>query len=131
MEDLKALLHRYILQEDNTIIFLGRVYKPGEILRMVIILGGYLLLRPYILKMQAKFQERDHAREIDPTEESSHAAMGARRRKPAGEETDDEDDDSWGAKLKRKQKAEALAKAKLLEEENDSDDEIAEYLDKE
>lgn len=130
MEDLKALLHRYILQEDNTIIFLGRVYKPGEILRMVIILGGYLLLRPYILKMQAKFQERDHAREIDPTEESSHAAMGARR-KPAGEETDDEDDDSWGAKLKRKQKAEALAKAKLLEEENDSDDEIAEYLDKE
>lgn len=130
MENLKALLHRYVLQEDNTIIFLGRVYKPGEILRMVIILGGYLLLRPYILKMQAKFQERDHAREIDPTEESSHAAMGARR-KPAGEETDDEDDDSWGAKLKRKQKAEALEKAKLLEEENDSDDEIAEYLDKE
>lgn len=97
---------------------------------MVIILGGYLLLRPYILKMQAKFQERDHAREIDPSEESSHAAMDARR-KPAGEETDDEDDDSWGVKLKRRQKEKAREDARLREEENDSDDEIAEYLDRE
>lgn len=117
-----------MLQSDNTILFLGHPYKPAQILRMVIFVGGYLLLRPYILKLQAKFQERDHARDIDPTEESSHSAIAAKRR-PAGEESDDEDDDGWGAKLRRRRKAEALDIARLREEENDSDDEIAKYLD--
>lgn len=127
---LQSFLHKYVLQPDNTIIFLGHAYKPSQILRMVIFLGGYLLLRPYILKFQAKFQERDHAREIDPTEESSHSAIAAKRR-PAGEESDADDDDNgaWGAKLTRRRRAEAAEIARLREEENDSDDEIAKYLD--
>ncbi|KAI5846403.1 hypothetical protein DFP73DRAFT_545808 [Morchella snyderi] len=130
MEALTTFVQTHVLQPDNTIQILGRTYRPNDIFRMVIIIGGYLLLRPYILKMQAKFQEKDHAREVDPSEESSHSAMAAKR-KPAGEESDDEDDDSWGAKLRRRQRAEAAEKARLMEEENDSDDEIAEYLEKE
>lgn len=125
---IQSFLHKYVLQPDNTILFLGHAYKPSQVLRMVIFLGGYLMLRPYILKLQAKFQERDHAREIDPTEESSHSAMAAKR-KPAGEESDDENDDGWGAKLTRRRRAEAAEIARLREEENDSDDEIAKYLD--
>lgn len=128
---LQSFLHKYVLQPDNTILFLGHAYKPSQILRMVIFLGGYLMLRPYILKLQAKFQERDHAREIDPTEESSHSAIPAKRR-PAGEESDDDDDENngaWGAKLTRRRRAEAAEIARLREEENDSDDEIAKYLD--
>lgn len=129
---LQSFLHKYVLQPDNTILFLGHAYKPSQILRMVIFLGGYLMLRPYILKLQAKFQERDHAREIDPTEESSHSAIPAKRR-PAGEESDADDgdgnSDAWGAKLTRRRRAEAAEIARLREEENDSDDEIAKYLD--
>lgn len=129
---LQSFLHRYVLQPDNTILFLGHAYTPSQVLRTVIFLGGYLLLRPYILKLQAKFQERDHARDVDPSEESSHAAIAAKRL-PPGEEDDDGsgDGDAWGAKLTRRRRAEAKEIARLREEENDSDDEIEKYLDKE
>lgn len=88
------------------------------------------MLRPYILKLQAKFQERDHARDVDPSEESSHAAIAAKRL-PPGEQEGDDDDDAWGAKLARRRRAEAKEIARLREEEADSDDEIEKYLDKE
>lgn len=127
---LQAFLRKHVLQPDNTILFLGHAYKPSQILRMVIFLGAYVMLRPYILKLQAKFQERDHARDVDPTEESSHAAIAAKRL-PPGEQDDADDDDAWGAKLVRRRRAEAKETARLREEEPDSDDEIEKYLDKE
>lgn len=128
---LQAFLRKYVLQPDNTIIFLGHAYKPSQILRMVIFVGAYLLLRPYILKLQAKFQERDHARDVDPTEESSHAAIAAKRLPPGEQDDDGDDENAWGAKLVRRRRAEAKEVARLREEEADSDDEIEKYLDKE
>lgn len=128
---LRSFLDRYVLQPDNTILFLGHTYTPSQVVRTVIFIGGYLMLRPYILKMQAKFQERDHARDVDPSEESSHAAIAAKRLPPGEEDDEDGDDDAWGAKLTRRRRAEAREIARLLEEENDSDDEIDKYLDKE
>lgn len=127
---LQAFLRKHVLQPDNTILFLGHAYKPSQIIRMVIFLGAYVMLRPYILKLQAKFQERDHARDVDPSEESSHAAIAAKRL-PPGEQEGDDDDDAWGAKLVRRRRAEAKEIARLREEEADSDDEIEKYLDKE
>jgi hypothetical protein len=51
-----------------------------DYIRLVTIIGAYCLLRPYLLKLSARFQTRDHERELDLNEASSAAAVNPRGR---------------------------------------------------
>ncbi|KAH0560034.1 hypothetical protein GP486_003445 [Trichoglossum hirsutum] len=113
-----------------------------DYIRIVILLGGYALLRPYLLKLAGKFQARDHERELSPNEMTSDAAMPAsslRNRIQVPEDTDDEDESSaagvdWGRSARRRQRKvirkllEAEEK-RLAEEGEDSDKDIEEFLE--
>lgn len=125
----------------GTFTFLGRTFNVYEILRLVTIVGAYLLFRPYLLKLTQKFQERDHSRPIQAGEESSPAAVGDANTKSAlggdgEEEESDGEDMSWGAKARRRKRAERKEAKKLIEEEERriaeeaSDEEIEEFLEK-
>ncbi|KAF3936980.1 hypothetical protein ABW19_dt0208787 [Dactylella cylindrospora] len=111
-----------------------------DYIRLVAILGGYLLLRPYLQKLGAKYQERDHARAVDENEESSMAATGVKARVVAGEgdedeveeSSDDEEVVSWGKKQRVQQRKERIRKKREIEEklakEDDDDKDIQEFL---
>ena len=86
-----------------------------------------------------KFQERDHARPVASGEENSPAAVGDSVTKSTlvGDEGESDGEDiSWGAKARRRKRAEQKAFKQLMEEEErrraeeESDEEIAEFLDK-
>ncbi|KAI9884465.1 MAG: hypothetical protein M1823_003738 [Watsoniomyces obsoletus] len=120
-----------------------------DYLRLVIIVGGYALLRPYLIQLGGRFQAKDHERELSEHETSSMAAMSPnslRGQVSVPEDTDDEDDEEgetsgavktndadWGRRARRRQRemirklleAEERARA---EEDEDSDKEIEEYL---
>ncbi|RPB22166.1 hypothetical protein L211DRAFT_840045 [Terfezia boudieri ATCC MYA-4762] len=120
-------------------IILGRAFNVYEMLRLVIVVGTYLLFRPYLLKLTQKFQEREHARPVASGEENSPAAVGDSANKSVlaeDEEDIDGEDMSWGAKVRRRKRAEKKAIKQLIDEEErriaeeESDEEIAEFLDK-
>ena len=120
------------------VTILGRAFNVYEVLRLITIVGAYLLFRPYLLKMTSKFQERDHARPLSSTEEDSPAAGNvAKGALPGDSEESDGEEMSWGAKVRRRKRAEreALKKAIQKEEETraceESDEEIAEFLERE
>ncbi|KAK6536722.1 hypothetical protein TWF281_000941 [Arthrobotrys megalospora] len=111
-----------------------------DYIRLIAIVGGYLLLRPYLQKIGAKYQERDHARAIDlDNEQDSMAATGQKTRVIAGEghDLDDEDESSdeegWGRKKRLQQRKEKARKKKEIEdrikaEEDEEDKDIQEFL---
>ncbi|KAK6351326.1 hypothetical protein TWF718_004490 [Orbilia javanica] len=110
-----------------------------DYIRLVAIIGGYLLLRPYLEKLGAKYQERDHARAIDENEQDSMAATGQKARVIAGEgyDLDDEhessDEEGWGRKRRLQQRKEKARKKKEIEdrikaEEDEEDKDIQEFL---
>ena len=111
-----------------------------DYIRIVILLGGYALLRPCLLKLAGKFQARDHERELDPNEISSDAAMPAnsiRGQVQVPEDTDEEEESSatgadWGREARRRQR-EMIRKMLEAEEKKpveggeDSDKDIEEF----
>ncbi|KAI9774358.1 MAG: hypothetical protein M1840_004252 [Geoglossum simile] len=114
-----------------------------DYIRIVIILGGYALLRPYLLKLGGKFQAKDHERGLDPEEMSSGAAMpinSLRGQVRVPEDTEEEDDGGsgtgaeWGRTARRRQRdmirkiLEGEEKRKA-EEAEDSDKDIEEFLE--
>jgi hypothetical protein len=111
-----------------------------DYIRLIIIMGGYALLRPYIMKIGAKLQMRQHEKdaatgmgEIHPNELRGKVEIPG-----LDEETDDEDDESapadWGRTARVRQRKfirEALEKEeqRLREQfEAEDDKDIAEYL---
>lgn len=122
-----------------------------DYLRLVIIVGGYALLRPYLIQLGGKFQAKDHERELSEHETSSMAAMSPnslRGQVTVPEDTDDDEEENedgehsgreqsrdadWGRRARRRQRemirkmleAEERARA---EEGDDSDKEIEEFL---
>lgn len=88
--------------------------------------------------MTKKFQERDHARPLSSTEQDSPAAGNVARGAllDCSEESDGEEV-SWGAKVRRRKRAETKALKKAIEKEEEaraceeSDEDIAELLEKE
>ncbi|KAI9669198.1 MAG: hypothetical protein M1817_004740 [Caeruleum heppii] len=113
-----------------------------DYIRLVIIIGGYCLLRPYLLKLGGHFQAKDHERDVDPNEISSGAAISPNSLRGQVEvpEDSDSDDDAgttganWGKTARRRQRAmirsllDAEEKRKAEEAEADSDKEIEEFL---
>lgn len=99
--------------EARTATLMGREYSLTTLLRTLVFLGGYLLLRPYLLQLSGKFQEHDHAREVrDDGDVSSPAATGRVAPGGATGDADDDDDESdaedngWGTRARRRARAE-------------------------
>ncbi|KAK0635349.1 protein trafficking Pga2 [Bombardia bombarda] len=113
-------------------------------IRVVIIVGAYCLLRPYIIQLGAKSQMKSHEKEAAESEAAYQAKISAnelRGIKLPGVDSDDEDEDEsaatgadWGKKARRRQRtmikklleAEEARLQETKEEEEDKD--IEEFL---
>ncbi len=119
----------------------------NDYIRIIIVLGGYCLLRPYLLQLAGRFQAKDHDRELDPDEMSSAAAVSPnslRGQVQVPEDSDGEEEEEeggskgtdWGRSARRRQRQlirkilAAEDKLKAEEAEADSDKEIEEFLEK-
>jgi hypothetical protein len=116
-------------------------------IRMIAVVGAYILLRPYIAKFGERFQEKQHEKELDPYEMGEQKAklspnalrgVGGKAvelEDSAGEEGEGTAADvKWGKKARKRQR---MSIKKLLEEkerllqeqqEDDDDKDIAKYL---
>lgn len=122
-----------------------RNLTPKDYIRLLAIVGGYCLLRPYLVRLGGRFQASDHEREIDDSEILSSGDKGIISpnllRGQIPEDSDEEEEEegdkgvvSWGRKARRRQRGlvrkivEAEEKRRREEEEADSDKEIEEFL---
>lgn len=115
-------------------------------IRLIAIVGAYALLRPYIIKLGAKMQTKEHEKEID-TEEllGPKAKMSPNMlRGYGGKEVEIEESESeaegeatgtnWGKKARKRQRAQDKKLLAEVEErrrqlqEDDEDKDIEEYL---
>lgn len=140
------LSHKFTLYASNVRSQVSYSYhrlSAQDYIRLIAIVGAYCLLRPYLLKLGAKFQAKDHERELDPDEMASAAATSVnslRGKVHVPEDTDSESDEEgrkgtdWGKKARRRQRRvlrgilEAEEKRRREEEEAESDKEIEEFL---
>lgn len=122
-----------------------RNLTPKDYIRLLAIVGGYSLLRPYLVRLGGRFQASDHEREINDSEilSSGDKAIISPNllRGQIPEDSDEEEEEegdkgvvSWGRKARRRQRGlvrkivEAEEKRRREEEEADSDKEIEEFL---
>ena len=155
--DMAALLASWAgnLQRNTTNAF--HSLNPADYIRLITIICGYLLLRPYLVKVGAYVQEKDHARKNEPFELGGDGdgrgkggggskaldSSGQRRSRSAipGVESDSEEDDEgpaagvdWGRRARLRQRKvvrEALARhERQLQElqQTESDKEIEDLL---
>ena len=114
-------------------------------IRMIAIVGGYLLLRPYIEKGAAKWMGSEHEKELDPAEMAKANGKKAkispnslRGQVEIPDDTDEEEEEEgqatgadWGKKARKRQRTVLRkileAEEKLLQE--DDDDDIKEFLE--
>ncbi|KAL2157616.1 hypothetical protein VTH06DRAFT_5995 [Thermothelomyces fergusii] len=120
---------------------------PEQMIRLVIIVGAYLLLRPYLVKLGARAQMKAHEAEEARAEAAAKAKMSAnelRGRVEIPDDTDDEDEGSarasgpdWGKTARRRQremirKLLAAEEQRLRESQEELEDkDIEEFLVKE
>ncbi|KAL2151874.1 hypothetical protein VTH82DRAFT_5058 [Thermothelomyces myriococcoides] len=119
---------------------------PQQFIRLVIIVGTYLLLRPYLVKLGARAQMKAHEAEEARSEAAAKAKMSAnelRGRVQVPDDTDDEDEGSqasgpdWGKRARRRQremikKLLAAEEQRLRESQEELEDkDIEEFLVKE
>ena len=116
--------------------------KPEGYIRLVVIIGAYALLRPYIMKIGAKLQERQHERdameELLPAEiHPNELRTGKKFAIPGVEESDSEEEEAakpgqWGKTARVRQRK--FIRNKLEEEEKrlmaeQEDEDLKEILD--
>lgn len=121
-------------------------------IRLIAIAGAYLLLRPYLQKIQEKLQGKQHEKELDPYETEkqkpklSPNALRGVGGKPVEIRDSDEEGDvegdaegaatnvNWGKKARKRQRQvvrkvlEAEEMRRMEEQEDDEDKDIREYL---
>ncbi|ROT39311.1 DUF1531-domain-containing protein [Sodiomyces alkalinus F11] len=125
---------------------------PQKIIRLVVIVGAYALLRPYLMKLGGKFQMRGHEAQEEPEDTAAPRAKltpnDIRGQAGIPEDSDDGEEEEegaegpaiatdWGKKARRRQRhvlkelldAEERRLAELQEDEEDKD--IEEFLEKE
>lgn len=124
---------------------------PKDLIRLVIIVGAYSFLRPYLLKLGARFQAKDHEREIDHEEiQEMRKSEGYNKGSLKGtvnipDDTDSEEGEGvtrtvtrtgtdWGKAARRRQRRvmsqllEAEEKKRLEDEEAESDKELEQFM---
>jgi hypothetical protein len=143
-EPLLDQIQTYTSRISTNISATASRYTIQDYIRLVIIIGAYCLLRPYLLALGGKFQAKDHDRELDLDELSSPAAVKSRKAVDAlrgvkdqvPDDTDSEGEDEkgadWGRGARRKQR---LMVRRLLEEtekqryHDEEDKDIQEFLE--
>lgn len=117
-------------------------------IRLVIVVGAYFLLRPYLIKLGAKLQAKEHEKEIDPydlaTVKAAISPNSLRGQVEVPVDTDSEGEEpttgetkgaDWGKKARKRQRQmlrkvlEADEKLRLEKEGAEDDKDIMEYLD--
>ena len=82
-------------------------------IRLVVIVGAYLLIRPYLIKGGAKLQEKQHEKVYEADKkrdaEALISANSLRGHVEVPEDTDDEEESqatgvNWGAKARKRQR---------------------------
>jgi hypothetical protein len=115
---------------------------PERYIRLVVIVGTYALLRPYLIKLGAKLQEKQHERDAAEVLGDIHPnelRTGKKYAIPGLDEDDDEDEDDvqpgdWGKTARVRQRnfiRQALEKEEKRlqdEQEAESDKEIEDLL---
>ncbi|KAI3392905.1 hypothetical protein diail_4992 [Diaporthe ilicicola] len=124
--------------------------SPEKWIRIVIIVGTYMLLRPYLLKLGGKAQMNQHEKEAAEAEAEAEAAAKAKvspnelrgHKIEIPEDSDESDAETdghatasdWGKKARRRQRTMVKklldAEEKRLQElqEDDEDKDIEEFL---
>ncbi|TAQ86723.1 hypothetical protein B7494_g4958 [Chlorociboria aeruginascens] len=139
-------IYELILQWGNNLqtrvseIFEGMTLQ--KYIRLVIIVGAYALLRPYLMKLGARAQTREHEKEVDPEEmEKAKAAISPNSLRGQVEVPDDSAESEgettgadWGKKARRRQRQvvrkilEQDEKLRREQQEDDEDKDIQEFL---
>ncbi len=118
--------------------------QAKDYIRLIAIVGGYCILRPYLIKLGGKHQAKDHDRALDTDETSSPAAISPNALRGQNDIAEDSDSDedaaagaglNWGKTTRRKQRRTLKQILEAEErrgavEEADSDKEIEEFLQK-
>lgn len=119
-----------------------RDMKPEGYIRLVIIVGTYALIRPYLMKLGARMQERQHERDAADTGADIHPnelRTGKKFAIPGVDDSDDEEETEaqpaeWGKAARVRQRKfirKALEKQEKKlqdEQEAESDKEIEDLL---
>ncbi|KAF2404885.1 hypothetical protein EJ06DRAFT_525450 [Trichodelitschia bisporula] len=121
----------------NTSSAFANMSATGYI-RLLVAICGYLLLRPYLIKLGAHLQMKYHKEEEARTEEERAAAAAANELRGGrvvipGEESEDEDG-GWGhgARVRQRRRVRKIVEEheqKLAEKGNESDADIEELLE--
>ncbi|RDL35465.1 uncharacterized protein BP5553_07396 [Venustampulla echinocandica] len=116
--------------------------------RLIAVVGAYLLLRPYIMKLGAKIQAKEHEKEIDLEEPEGPKAKispnmlrghGGKEVEIGDSESEEEGEGdttgaNWGKKARKRQRQQDKKLLAAIEErhrqlqEDDEDKDIMEYL---
>ena len=140
MADPIALATAYGQRISNNLRGTFENMTPEKWIRLVIIVGAYLLLRPYMMKLAGRNQLEQHVEEEQRAEEEHKARLSANSLRGHVEIPDDSDDDAdagadasatgpeWGKKARRRQRA--LIKKILTEHEKRLEEEQADEEDK-
>ncbi|KAI1079367.1 DUF1531-domain-containing protein [Whalleya microplaca] len=113
---------------------------PKQWIRLVIIVGAYALLRPYIIKLGAKHQEKQLEKQFAEEDQKAQISPNQLRGQVDIPEDSDEDEQAettasdWGKKARKRQRnmvkklldAEEKRLQELQEDEEDKD--IEQYL---
>lgn len=144
LNDFGKIAFQFVKYGQNATNNIAQVFNdmtPKEWIRLVAIVGAYLLIRPYVLKhatkknverMEKESKEREEQAKISPNE------LRGGKKAIDGDDSDDEGESSttdWGAKartrqrtlIKRLMKAEEERKQELQDDEDDRD--IADLLE--
>lgn len=116
---------------------------PEKYIRLIAIVGAYALLRPYIIRLSARFQTKEHEKEVASNEMTAASAVSpnsTRGRVDMPEDTDEDEAEwqvsgaDWGKKARRRQREmvrrvlEAEEKLRREQQEDDEDKDIEEFL---
>ncbi|KAL7625035.1 hypothetical protein AAE478_004249 [Parahypoxylon ruwenzoriense] len=112
---------------------------PKQCIRLVIIVGAYMLLRPYIIKLGAKHQEKQLEKQFEQDKQAEISPNELRGQVDIPEDSDEEEQAEttgaeWGKKARKRQRnmikklldAEEKRLQELQEDEEDKD--IEQYL---
>jgi hypothetical protein len=110
-----------------------------DLVRLIVVIGGYALLRPYLMQIGAKFQAEDHERAVDLDDLKGPASTKSLQSQvevpeDSDEEADQVDSAKWGRGARRRQREmirnvlEAEEKRREEEQANDEDEDIQEFL---
>lgn len=116
-------------------------FTPEKWIRLVMIVGAYLLLRPYLIKLAGRTQMQQHEKEEQEAEARAKLSSNSIRGQVDIPDNSDEEDGAqtsasdWGKKARRRQRdmlkkmVDAHEKKLAEEQEDDEDKDIEEFLE--